>query len=182
MRPLATPLLLSLLAALALARVPAAATAADFELKDLTGTPHRLSDYRGHWVVVNYWATWCPPCLEEMPELTAFYERHRHAGVVVLGINLEEIDQHSLVDFVDSLLVDYPVLLAGLLPPATMPRIRGLPTTHVVSPAGEIVATRLGGVTAALLEDIIRSEGGKLGLEQMWSVAASAEPRPAPRP
>jgi thiol-disulfide isomerase/thioredoxin len=134
----------------------------DFELYALDGKPHKLSDYRGRWVVVNYWATWCPPCLEEMPELSAFYDRHLDQGVMVLGINLEEIEQQALEDFVDSLMVDYPILRSGMLPPEGMPPIRGLPTTHVVSPEGEIVATRLGGVTAALLEEIIRSAGGKL--------------------
>jgi len=160
-------LILLALALTALLVVPFAFSARgqspDFELKDLAGRTHRLSDYRGNWVVVNYWATWCPPCLEEMPELAAFHERYGEQGVVVLGVNLEEIDPAELEAFVDSLMVDYPVLLSGMLPPDGMPAIRGLPTTLVIAPSGEIVATRLGGVTAALLEDIIRSEGGSLG-------------------
>lgn len=156
------PILLTLVLAGPLA-TSALAQAPDFELEDLAGRSHRLSDYRGNWVVVNYWATWCPPCLEEMPELAAFHERYRDHGVVVLGVNMEEIERTELEAFVESLLVDYPILLSGMMPPQGMPSVRGLPTTLVVSPGGDIVATRLGGVTAAQLEDIIRSAGGSLG-------------------
>ena len=64
--------LLALLTAL-----PVAAEKVDFTLKDLDGKPVSLSDFRGKWVIVNYWATWCPPCLEEIPDLVGLYEDNR---------------------------------------------------------------------------------------------------------
>ncbi len=134
-----------------------------FTLHDLDGRPHGLADYRGRWVVVNYWATWCPPCLEEMPELDHFHRRFESSGGTVLGPNLEEIDSGRLREFVDSFDLAYPILLSGPRPTGGMPAIRGLPTTHVVGPGGEIVETRLGPVTSALLEDIVRNHGAELG-------------------
>ncbi len=137
-----------------------AVAAPDFELEDLDGVQHRLSDYRGTWVIVNYWATWCPPCIDEMPALMDFYETHREDGVAVLGVNIEEIDVMELRHFVDSLLVGYPILLSGAHPPESMPAVFGLPTTFVVSPEGDIVATSIGPVTGADLEASIREHGG----------------------
>ena len=72
----------------------------DFELAGLEGKRHKLSDYRGKWVVVNYWATWCPPCLEEMPELEMFHNNHKDKDAIVLGVNLEKIDAALLRGFV----------------------------------------------------------------------------------
>ena len=62
----------------------------DFTLPDLEGKPVSLSDYRGKWVIVNYWATWCPPCLEEIPDLVDLYENNRDK-LVVLGVDHEEV-------------------------------------------------------------------------------------------
>jgi len=145
--------------------VPATA-APNFELPDLQGRIHRLSDYRGQWVVVNYWATWCPPCLQEMPELTWFHERYADQGVTVLGLDLEDIDVETLTDFVEGLEVRYPVLLAGITPPEDMPGILGLPMTFVISPEGELMNRHLGPVTAAMLEHMLQESGADLELQE----------------
>jgi thiol-disulfide isomerase/thioredoxin len=139
-----------------------AMAAPDFELPDLKGRIHRLTDYRGQWVVVNYWATWCPPCLQEMPELMWFHEQYADQGVTVLGLDLEDIDVETLSDFVAGLSVEYPILLAGITPPEDMPAILGLPMTFVISPEGEIMNRHLGPVTAAMLENMLLESGAKL--------------------
>ncbi|MCK9529852.1 MAG: TlpA family protein disulfide reductase [Gammaproteobacteria bacterium] len=133
----------------------ALAAGADFALTGIDGRTHRLSDYRGKWVVVNYWATWCPPCVEEMPELANFHERHKDKDAVVLGVNMEEqAVAADIASFVEQFLVNYPVLLSEPKMTALGP-IPGLPTTFLVSPDGRVVAHKLGMVTAADIESFI---------------------------
>ena len=89
--------------------LPTAAEKVDFTLKDLDGKPVSLSDFRGKWVIVNYWATWCPPCLEEIPDLVGLYEDNRDS-IVVLGIDYEEVNEEYLREFVDSHMISYPIM------------------------------------------------------------------------
>jgi thiol-disulfide isomerase/thioredoxin len=131
--------------------------AADVVFTDLDGKVHRIGDYRGKWVIVNYWATWCPPCLEEIPELVQFHEEHKDTDAVVLGVNSEDITPERLREFVDSFLVTYPVIPAE--PSASSPfgPLPGLPITFLVSPEGEVVARQIGGVTREAIERFIES-------------------------
>ena len=126
----------------------------DFSLEDLQGERTSLSDYRGKWVVVNYWATWCPPCLEEMPELEIFHDAHR-GDAVVLGVNMETIDRKLLEDFVEDQFLSYPILLDSPRPRTELGAVPGLPTTYLVSPEGEVAARRVGTVTREMLEQFI---------------------------
>lgn len=139
---------------LSLISVPAYASL-DFQLDGLDGQSHKLSDYRGKWVLVNFWATWCPPCLEEIPELEIFHNNNQQDRAVVLGINLEEIDRGLLREFVDDQFVSYPILLTG--PDTRLPfgRIPGLPTSFLVSPEGKVTARVVGAVTAESIENYI---------------------------
>lgn len=138
------------------------ATAVDFTLNDTNGKSHRLSDYKGKWVVVNYWATWCPPCLDELPELVEFHEKYGKDTAVVLGVNYEQIDRDYLRQFIDEYFISYPVLLANPASVNAFGRIMGLPTTFVVSPEGKVVAQRTGGVTMDYLEGVLRKRGTAL--------------------
>ena len=131
---------------------------AQTRFRDLQGNTHTLADYRGKWVVVNYWATWCPPCLDEIPELVEFHEQYSKDTAVVLGVNFEEPDPAYLKNFVEEYFITYPILAADLDRPTPFGRLRGLPTTYIVSPAGELVDTRLGGVTRAYLESVIETD------------------------
>ena len=133
----------------------ATADTVDFKLPDLHGESHRLSDYRGRWVVVNYWATWCPPCLEELPELEVFHHAHSADKAVVLGVNMEDIERDELQRFVAQQFLSFPVLVAGARPQSLVGRIPALPTTFLVNPLGEVVARQVGPVTAAALERYI---------------------------
>jgi thiol-disulfide isomerase/thioredoxin len=131
---------------------------ANFKLTDLEGKTHQLSDYRGKWVVVNYWATWCPPCLDEIPELVEFHEKSKDA--VVLGIDFEDISEERLRAFVENNFISYPIFKVegeeGILGP-----IAGMPTTYIISPAGQIAARHTGPLTGKMIRDFISSKTDK---------------------
>ena len=130
----------------------------DFILPDMEDKQHKLSDYRGKWVVVNYWATWCPPCLTEIPELVDFHEDHKDKDAVVLGINFEEIGIEGLKRFSEEYFMNYPVLRTKPGPSTALGVIPGLPTTYLVSPKGEVVARQVGPVTAKLIAEFISQQ------------------------
>ena len=143
--------LLVLIAALFTA-LPSAAEKVDFTLPDLEGKPVSLSDFRGKWVIVNYWATWCPPCLDEIPDLVELYENNRDKDVVVLGIAYEEVNLDYLKEFVDSHFISYPVLRMAPIPVTELGPVLGLPTTYIISPEGERMARQEGPITLKALE------------------------------
>jgi thiol-disulfide isomerase/thioredoxin len=127
----------------------------DYSLPDVNGKKHSLADYRGKWVIVNYWATWCPPCQEEIPDLVEFHDRHKDDDAVVIGINFEDIGEEQLSAFVDSFLISYPVLRSEPLAVTPLGAVPGLPTTFIVAPDGSPVARQVGPVTGKQLEDYI---------------------------
>src|SRR4051794_36079864 len=81
----------------------------DFNLLDLNGKPQILSAYKGKWVLVNFWATWCPPCLEEIPDLIALQESHKE--MIVIGIAMDYKSKKAILDFADDNLMSYPLVL-----------------------------------------------------------------------
>jgi peroxiredoxin len=129
----------------------------DFTLPDLEGQPRSLSEFRGKWVVVNYWATWCPPCLEEMSELEIFHSRYQDDHAVVLAVNMEDISTEGLREFADSQFLSFPILRDRPRTHTALGSVPGLPTTYLVSPEGEPVARQVGPVTAIRLERFISS-------------------------
>ena len=131
------------------------AAAVNMPLTDIDGRQSNLDQYRGKWVIVNYWATWCPPCIAEMPELQEFHDEHAEHDAVVIGINVEMIGDLQLKDFLDTYFITYPVYKAGPTQESALGSIPGLPTTFVVSPAGEVVARQVGPVTRDMLERFI---------------------------
>lgn len=137
--------------------VPQAAPV-DFSLPDLNGVQRKLSEFRGKWVIVNYWATWCPPCLDEIPELVDFHESHKDKNAVVLGVDFEDISIGELKEFVDDYFMNYPVLHMKPARGSDLGIITGLPTTFLVSPTGELVAKQTGPVTAKMIENFINGE------------------------
>lgn len=127
---------------------------AELTLPSLDGEVRSLSDYRGKWVLVNYWATWCPPCLEELPELEVFYSNNRDRAVV-LGVNMEDIETERLRRFVEEQFLSFPILLATAEPRQSIGSVPGLPTSFLINPAGEVVARQVGPVTAEALQSYI---------------------------
>lgn len=130
----------------------------EYSLPDMSGKMHSLADYKGKWVIVNYWATWCPPCQEEIPDLVSFHDSHKDTDAVVLGINLEDVGQEQLESFVDSFMISYPILRSEPLATTPLGPVPGLPTTYIVAPDGSPVARQVGPVTSKQLEDYIASK------------------------
>lgn len=153
-----------ILACLLACALPLAAHAeapVEFALPDMQGEMHSLDQYRGKWVVVNYWATWCPPCLEEIPDLVDFHERNKDREAVVVGVNYEDISSAQLMEFVDRHLVSYPVLRAEPFEDSPLGPIPGLPTTFVIDPEGHAVARQVGPITGEQLEAYIETRKTK---------------------
>jgi thiol-disulfide isomerase/thioredoxin len=150
-----------LFAAAMLAASAFAAEQVEFTLPDFDGKPVSVSDYHGKWVVVNFWATWCPPCLEEIPDFVALYEENRDS-IVVLGVNYEEVNDEYLREFVDSHMMSYPVMHMEPLPVTPLGPVQGLPTTYIISPQGELVARQEGQVTREVIEKYIARKEAEL--------------------
>ena len=130
---------------------PVASTAADFELPGLDGQV-RLADFRGQYVLVNFWATWCPPCKAEMPDLFAYHREHQDEGFTLLAVNQQENAQTAR-SFMDANNFDFPVALdeTGLV--SMRYNVQGLPSSFLVGPDGNVVKTWPAGmISAATLE------------------------------
>jgi len=131
----------------------------ELRLDTLDGTPYDLSAHRGKWVVVNFWATWCAPCLKEMPELSALDAMREHVEVV--GLAYEEIEPAALRAFLEKHPVVYPIAIVDVYdPPADFATPRGLPMTYLIAPDGKLAKQFLGPVTAKEVEDAIAAAGG----------------------
>lgn len=129
------------------------------DLPTIDGGRYVLAEKRGKWVVVNFWATWCAPCIKEMPELSAMHTLR--ANVEVVGLAYEDTTAEDLLAFLQQRPVTYPVAIADPYdPPADFATPRGLPTTYLINPEGEVVHHFLGPVTAADIELKITEAGG----------------------
>lgn len=154
-----------------------AGAAQAFTLTDAQGKVHRLEDYRGRWVLVNFWATWCPPCLEEIPDLVALYEGKKK--VMVLGIAMDYRDRETVLKFADQMFMSYPVVFGDQAVSAQFDKLKGLPTTYLYGPDGKLAATRVGPVTREAIERFIeenttRNRGANAGAPPLGSAAAQA--------
>ena len=149
-----------LLAAPALLFPGQAQAARDFRLVDSTGKVHTLAGYKGKWVLVNYWATWCPPCLEEIPDLIALHENPKNK-LVVLGIALDWKSKKQVLDFADGLFVNYPIILGDRKLTRQIGPADGLPMTYLFNPEGKLVAQQAGAITRQAVESFIHAKPKK---------------------
>ncbi|TCJ15329.1 TlpA family protein disulfide reductase [Parasulfuritortus cantonensis] len=128
--------------------------AAAFDLVDSQGRSHRLAQYKGKWVLVNYWATWCPPCRMEIPDLAALH-RDKRNNLVVLGIAMDYQDPREVLEFAKRKAIPYPIILGDDRVVDQVGPVRGLPTTYLYDPQGKLVAYNVGALTRDAVEEYI---------------------------
>jgi thiol-disulfide isomerase/thioredoxin len=126
----------------------------DFELQRLHGDKVSLSEYRGSWVVLNYWATWCAPCRKEIPELSALNDARD--DVIVLGLAYEDTELENFDEFLEEFQPSFEILLVDVYaPPEPFGAPKVLPTTIILNPAGYPIKTYLGPVTREAIDSFI---------------------------
>ena len=149
---------------------PAAGKAGDhtaelptLKVQTLEGAAYDLASHRGKWVVVNFWATWCAPCLKEMPDLSELDKANDH--IEVIGLAYEEIEADELKAFLAKRPVVYPIAILDVYnPPADFATPRGLPLTYLIAPDGRVAKQFLGPVTGKEIEAVIaETDGPKAG-------------------
>lgn len=123
-------------------------------LPDLAGRPQPLAQWRGKVLVVNYWASWCKPCVEEMPAFSQLNSHYAAWGVQFVGIGLDEAEKMQA--FVKATPVSYPLLVAGSAGANPGLQVKGLPYTVVIGRDGRIETTQLGRMNEAVLEPVLR--------------------------
>jgi thiol-disulfide isomerase/thioredoxin len=131
--------------------------AADFVLEDIQGRIHRLEDNRGKWVLVNFWATWCSPCLTEIPELNSLHDAHKDKDLLVIGIAMQSESQSKVADFAKAHGISYPVVLGDFKISRQIGIVDVLPSSYLYNPMGEQVSYQAGVVTRAVIERYIKS-------------------------
>ena len=138
--------------------------APDFELKTLTGESVKLSDLRGQAVLVNLWATWCPPCRAEMQSIETVYNEYKDQGFVVLAVNMTYQDnQTDIMPFVDQEGLTFPILLDETGAMANAYQLQSLPSSYFIGRDGIIREVVIGGPMAEALlrtrvEDILNHD------------------------
>jgi cytochrome c biogenesis protein CcmG, thiol:disulfide interchange protein DsbE len=137
-RTLAAVLCIVLLAGCRSAKSRQAILAPNFALKDLSGNTVKLDSFRGHPVLLDFWATWCGPCQISIPLVQKFYLKHKDAGLVVLGMNIDE-EPSPVFPFVKRFHMTYPVLFAGASSAPEDFRVEGVPTFIFLDTQGHIV-------------------------------------------
>lgn len=130
--------------------------APNFALQDLDGKQHKLSDYRGQGVFLNFWGTWCEPCKKEMPAMDRQFNAYKDKGVHVLAVNIAQ-SNFEVQSFSDQFKLSFPIVIDKTKDVMTAYNIRPLPTTVLVNPEGKIERIITGEMTEQDIEGYMES-------------------------
>ncbi len=145
---------------LCLALLPAAALAATaakpaLVVTTLDGKTFDLSAQSGKWIIVNYWATWCSPCLKELPDISAYVAQHKDK-VAAIGLAFEDSDKADIEKYLKAHPISYPVAQVDVIePPKDFDTPKGLPNTYVIAPDGHVAKAFMGPITTKDLDGVI---------------------------
>lgn len=130
--------------------------AIDFKLKDLNGKDVSLSDLKGKRVFLNFWASWCPPCKAEMPDIERLYEETKDSDLVILAVNLGE-DKDTVKSFIDKNNYKFRILLDSDQTVAEQYSITSIPTSFFIDKNGTIVAKKIGAMTYEEMKNYVNT-------------------------
>lgn len=134
-----------------------ASPAPGWELQDLDGKTVRLSDFKGKVVILDFWATWCPPCRAEIPGFIGLQKKYQAQGLAIVGVSVDQASSDTVKSFVQEMGMNYPVVLADTNVVAAYGGIAGLPTTFIIDRTGRIVKQHLGFTEKEEIETEIKS-------------------------
>ncbi len=126
-------------------------------LADLEGREVKSADFAGKVVVVDFWATWCPPCREEIPGYIALQEKYREQGLVIVGVSLDQGGPRVVKDFAEKMKINYPLVMGDEAVVDAFGGVEGIPTTFVIGRDGQIVHKKVGYAPEAEMEAVIKS-------------------------
>ena len=127
-----------------LSRLNKPVLAPEFSLTDLNEDTHKLSDFKGKTVIINFWATWCPPCREELPSMNRAWKKLKNDDIIMLAINVGE-DEDTVFSFLGDYPIDFTTLFDKSGEVTQQWPIKGLPTTFIVDPDGYVIYRAIGG-------------------------------------
>jgi peroxiredoxin len=136
---------------------PVIRPAPTWTLKQVDGREVRSTDFKGKVVLVDFWATWCPPCRKEMPAYEALHKKYAERGLVILGLSLDEIEPAEVKRFGESMKVSYPLIMADAKVAEAFGGIEALPTTFLIDRTGNIRHVKVGLTDMAAYEKLIGS-------------------------
>ena len=132
----------------------------DFVYTDLKGEKHRFSDHKGKWVLVNYWATYCPPCLAEIPDINRFAQDNKE-NFIALGIDAGDSSIDEVKAFKKKLDIQYPLISSQEEALLAFGIVEAIPTSYIISPKGEIIDKHVGLITYIDLDALVNKKKKK---------------------
>lgn len=126
-------------------------------LQDMDGKTLSMADFKGKWVLINYWASWCHTCLDEIPELNRFYNSQKKNNVALFAVNYEALPLNQQAKLIKSFDIQYPSLSVDPAQELALGDIRGVPVTFVIDPTGRLVDALYGGQSMGQLKEVVKA-------------------------